>query len=312
MDKILRDTLDCIDEGTIVLNEKYEILYWNNYMEYLTGIKLENVLQRNIYSVLPGLNKKYFKDLIQNIMQNECKMFLSAAMHKNLISIDKKLNLKISKLRSDDRNVILLEFIDVTNQFLHIEQLRKYVHDLYLLNKELKEKEKIIKNLAYYDKLTGVANRTLFYKYAEKFLDGAKRNNKLLGLMFIDVNKFKNINDTYGHEVGDRVLVRVADILTKATRKNDVVARYGGDEFLILLPDIKSFNNYKSIVSRIINNKNKIINNEKQINISLSIGVSFYPKNGDSIDELIVKADKAMYVAKNKDGEDNCFCDIGL
>lgn len=312
MDKILRDTLDCIDEGTIVLNEKYEILYWNNYMEYLTGIKLENVLQRNIYSVLPGLNKKYFKDLIQNIMQNECKMFLSAAMHKDLISIDKKLNLKISKLRSDDRNVILLEFIDVTNQFLHIEQLRKYVHDLYLLNKELKEKEKIIKNLAYYDKLTGVANRTLFYKYAEKFLDGAKRNNKLLGLMFIDVNKFKNINDTYGHEVGDRVLVRVADILTKATRKNDVVARYGGDEFLILLPDIKSFNNYKSIVSRIINNKNKIINNEKQINISLSIGVSFYPKNGDSIDELIVKADKAMYVAKNKDGEDNCFCDIGL
>ncbi|WML33726.1 sensor domain-containing diguanylate cyclase [Clostridium sp. OS1-26] len=312
MDKILRDTLDCIDEGTIVLNEKYEILYWNNYMEYLTGIKLENVLQRNIYSVLPGLNKKYFKDLIQNIMQNECKMFLSAAMHKDLISIDKKLNLKISKLRSDDRNVILLEFIDVTNQFLHIEQLRKYVHDLYLLNKELKEKEKIIKNLAYYDKLTGVANRTLFYKYAEKFLDGAKRNNKLLGLMFIDVNKFKNINDTYGHEVGDRVLVRVADILTKATRKNDVVARYGGDEFLILLPDIKSFNNYKVIVSRIINNKNKIINDEKQINISLSIGVSFYPKNGDSIDELIVKADKAMYVAKNKDGEDNCFCDIGL
>lgn len=312
MDKILRDTLDCIDEGTIVLNEKYEILYWNNYMEYLTGIKLENVLQRNIYSVLPGLNKKYFKDLIQNIMQNECKMFLSAAMHKDLLSIDKKLNLKISKLRSDDRNVILLEFIDVTNQFLHIEQLRKYVHDLYLLNKELKEKEKIIKNLAYYDKLTGVANRTLFYKYAEKFLDGAKRNNSLLGLMFIDVNKFKNINDTYGHEVGDRVLVRVADILTKATRKNDVVARYGGDEFLILLPDIKSFNNYKSIVSRIINNKNKIINDEKQINISLSIGVSFYPKNGDSIDELIVKADKAMYVAKHKDGEDNCFCDIGL
>lgn len=310
MDKILRGTLDCIDEGTIVLNEKYEILYWNNYMEYLTGIKLENVLQRNIYSVLPNLNKKYFKDLIQNIMQNECKMFLSAAMHKDLISIDKKLNLKISKLRSDDRNVILLEFIDVTNQFLHIEQLRKYVHDLYKLNKELKEKEKIIKNLAYYDKLTGVANRTLFYKYAEKFLDSAKRNNSLLGLMFIDVNKFKNINDTYGHEIGDRVLVRVADILTKATRKNDVVARYGGDEFLILLPDIKSLDNYKPIVSRIINNKNKIINDEKQINISLSIGVSFYPKNGDSINELIVKADKAMYVAKNKDGEDNCFCDI--
>jgi PAS domain S-box/diguanylate cyclase (GGDEF) domain len=311
MNKILLNTLDCINEGTIILNEKSQILYWNNYMEYLTGMKLENVVQSNIYDILPSLNKKYFKDLMENVMKNECKMFFSAAMHKDLISINKKLNLRISKMESGSKNVVLLEFIDVTNQFLHIEQLRKYVHDLYQLNKALKEKEKTIEELAYYDKLTRVANRTLFYKYAEKFMDNVKRSNSLLGLMFIDVNKFKSINDTYGHEIGDKVLVRVANVLTEATRKNDVVARYGGDEFLILLPNIKSLDNYKVIVSRIINNKNKIINNdEKQIDISLSIGISFYPKDGDSIDKLIVKADKAMYVAKSKDGEDNCVCSV--
>lgn len=311
MNKILLNTLNCINEGTIVLNEKCQVLYWNKCMEYLTGIKLENVLENNIYDILPGLNKSYFRDLMKNVVKNECKMFFSAAMHKNLISSDKKLNLKISKMESEGRNFILLEFIDVTNQFLHIEQLRKYVHDLYILNKELKEKEKIIEELAYYDKLTGVANRTLFYKYAEKFLYNAKRNNSLLGLMFIDVNKFKNVNDTYGHKIGDKVLIKVANILVEATRKNDVVARYGGDEFLILLPNIKNVDNYKVIASRINNNKDKTINiNEKQIKVSLSIGVSFYPKDGDNIDKLIVKADSAMYIAKNKAGEDNCFCSL--
>lgn len=308
MDKILQNTLDSINEGTIILNEKCQILYWNNYMEYLTGMKLENVIQSNIYDTLPSLNKNYFKDLLENVIKDECKVFFSAAMHKNLISDNKKLNFKVSKMKSEGKSFILLEFIDVTNQFLHIEQLRKYIHNLSLLNRELKEKEKIIEELAYYDKLTGVANRTLFYKYAEKIFYESKRNNSLLGVMFIDVNKFKNINDTYGHKVGDKVLIKVANILTEATRKNDVVARYGGDEFLILLPNIKRIDNYDVIASRIINNKNKIINiDEENIKISLSIGVSFYPKDGDSIDKLIVKADKAMYSAKSKVGEDNCL-----
>lgn len=311
MDKILKNTLGSINEGIIILNEKFQILYWNNYMEYLTGMKLEYVVRSNIYDILQSLNKNYFKGLLENVIKDECKVFFSAAMHKNLISGNKKLNLKVSKLKSEGKSFILLEFIDVTNQFLHIEQLRKYIQDLSLLNKKLKEKEKIIEELAYYDKLTGVPNRTLFYKYAEKFFYNAKRNNSLLGLMFIDVNKFKNINDTYGHKVGDKVLIKVANILTEATRKNDVVARYGGDEFLILLPNIKRIDNYNVIASRIIDNKNKIIDVEEQkIKISLSIGVSFYPKDGDNIDKLIVKADKAMYIAKNKAGEDNCFCSL--
>ncbi|WP_069998670.1 diguanylate cyclase domain-containing protein [Cellulosilyticum sp. I15G10I2] len=310
MDSILEDALNCINEGIVILNEDLEVLYLNNYMLFLTHKSADEMLNKNLYEVLPKLNKDFFRRSIQGVIENGCKLFFSAALHKNVINANYKLNLKISKVEKAGKSVILLEFIDVTNQIFRIKQLKDYVEQLHTLNNELKEKEKVIKKLAYYDKLTGVANRTLFYEFSEKMLDHAKRNNELLGIMFIDVNKFKYINDTHGHEVGDRVLMQVANMLKEATRKSDIVARYGGDEFLILLPNIKSYENYNRIVSRIIHTKNHIVeNNGEAINISLSIGASFYPTDGDTIDTLIVKADKAMYVAKKTHGENNSFYD---
>lgn len=304
MSKIIYDILNDVNEGIIILNEKLEISFWSNYMGCITGINEEKVINNNIYKVLPNLNRNYFNVAINDVMNNGSKMFFSASMHKGLVNNKGNLNLKISRIERNKSKFLLLEFTDVTNQLMQISRLESYVHELCRVNRKLKDREDFIKNLAYYDTLTGVANRTLFYEFAEKFLNNAKRSNKLLGLMFIDVNKFKNINDTYGHKAGDKVLISVANILKESTRKNDMVARYGGDEFLILLPYIKKSNNYKIVVSRIAKNKNKIINfNGKEINISLSMGVSFYPNDGDSIDKLIAVADKAMYIAK--DGREN-------
>lgn len=311
MNRVLYDILNNVNEGIIILDEKLEIHLWNNYMKVITKIDDKKAIGNNIYKILPGLSKDYFNKSINDVLNNGCKMFFSAAMHKGLVNNKEDLNLKISSFETDGSKFLLLEFIDVTNQFTQINILKDYIQELYRVNMELKEKENVIKKLAYYDKLTGVANRTLFYELAEKFLDNAKRENNLLGVMFIDVDKFKGINDTYGHEVGDKVLIKVANILKEATRKNDIVARHGGDEFLILLPNIKKYDNYKNIVSRIVNNKNKIINCDgKEINISLSIGISFYPSLGDNIDKLIAEADKAMYIAKNREGEDCSVCNV--
>lgn len=311
MNRILYSTLNNLNEGIIILDEHLKIYLWNKYMKLITKTGDEEIIKRKIYEVMPGLNKAYFKQSINDVLNNGCKMFFSAAMHKELINNKGNLNLIISSFEIDRAKFVVLEFIDVTNQFTQIDILKDYIQELYKVNMKLKEKENTIRKLAYYDKLTGVANRTLFYKIAEKFLYSAKRQNSLLGLMFIDVDKFKRINDTYGHKVGDKVIIKVAQVLKKATRKNDIVARYGGDEFLILLNDIESIDDYKIVVSRIINSKNKsIIFDGKEISISLSIGISFYPNSGDSIDELIVEADKSMYMAKNKDGNDCSVCNL--
>lgn len=308
MNKILYDVLNDVSEGIIILNENLEISLFNNYMERITGFPKEEVLNNNIYDILPKINVNYFSNAIKNVIDNDSKIFFSAAMHQGLINSKYNLNLKISRFIENESKYLLLEFIDVTNQFIQINALKEYVHELCKVNKKLKQKEKIIKNLAYYDNLTKVANRTLFFELAEKFLINAKRNNHMLGVMFIDVDNLKTINDTYGHEAGDLVLVKVAEILKETTRKNDIVARHGGDEFLILLPYIKTLDNNDVIVSRIADKNKTVKFNDIDINISLSIGIGFFPYDGDTIDKLIAKADRAMYDDKKRKVMDCSNC----
>lgn len=313
MDKSIYNILDNVNEGIVILDNNLDIQIWNSYMETISNKNIQEVIGRKIYEILPGLDKSYFKKSIQEALQCGRKMFFSAAMHKNLVDCKEELdiNLNISKFDQEGSSYVLLEFINVTNQFVQINQLKNYLNELYRVNGELRNKERVIKELAYYDNLTGVANRVLFYKVAEKYLKKAKKNKEIMGLMFIDVNKFKNINDMYGHELGDQILKKVADILVNATKPDDIVARYGGDEFLILLPNIKNWDNYKIIFNRIVNTKNQMIDvGGKKIDITLSVGVSFYPEDGEMIDRLIGKADHAMYIAKKGIHKDNCVCYI--
>lgn len=303
MDKLVFDILNYVNEGIVILNENSEILFWNNYMEYITDTKANEVINSKIFDAIPGLNKVYFKKAFNSAMEKDFKFFFSSEMHKNLISNDFELNFRINKFKSSNSQYLIIEFMDVTSQFIRIEQLKEYANELYLLNKKLKQKEKEIERLAYYDTLTNLANRTLFYNLAEKLLANAKRRNTILGLMFIDIDKFKYINDTYGHRIGDKILIEVAKILKKCTRENDVVARLGGDEFLVLLPDLKNYSNYRIIAKRIANANSKVkIDDDIKLNIALSIGVSFYPQDGNTIDDLISKSDKAMYNVKNIGG----------
>lgn len=301
MDKVLKSILNLINEGTIILNEELQIIFWNDYMEKITKIPMEEVLNKNIYEVMPKLNKSYFVKSIESVLNDGCKMFFSAAIHKGIVNDNENFNIKISSIDKNDRKFILLEFIDVTNQFARINQLKEYVNKLYNMNEELKEKEETITKLAYYDGLTGLANRTLFYETAERLIGESKENNTILGLLFIDLDEFKFINDTYGHSVGDEVLINVAKSLVECVRDGDMVCRFGGDEFLIVIPNLRNSEDLENIIKRILSSKDKFAENiNSNIEVSFSIGSSIYPYNGEDINTLIQKADKSMYVAKGK------------
>lgn len=296
----MSNVLSYINEGIVILSPNLTITYWNPYMEKMTGKKQDQVVGQTITEVVPYLAHNFFERAVDRLIADGTPAFFSAAMHRQMIDPQQKVNLKMNRVKNGCELSILLEFIDVTNQFLRINQLRDVVRQLSSLNTQLKQKEKVIERLAYYDQLTGVANRAFFIESAEKYLRRSKENHQTLALMFIDVNEFKSINDTYGHSVGDKVMMRVAGMLNESIRDHDIVCRYGGDEFLILLPEIGTYDNYWQIRKRLKERADgRLIQDNIEIVLSLSIGVSFYPDDGETIEELIKKADQFMYANKN-------------
>ncbi|MDT8859888.1 sensor domain-containing diguanylate cyclase [Alkalihalobacillus sp. MEB130] len=165
---------------------------------------------------------------------------------------------------------------------------------------EQKEKEEQLQQLAFYDDLTELPNRKLLDIQLKKALARSKRHDHTLVTMFIDLDGFKNVNDTYGHESGDLLLKEVATRLNDSVREEDLIVRLGGDEFIIVCEEAEK-EEAEGIANRIIEFVSKPFSvNEQELHVSPSIGISLYPEDGEDREELIQNADKAMYHAKRK------------
>ncbi|MCP8898389.1 EAL domain-containing protein [Gilvimarinus xylanilyticus] len=166
---------------------------------------------------------------------------------------------------------------------------------------DLKEKQQEVEKLAYYDHLTGLANRTLFKKQLSSHLNHCLRTNTKLALFYIDLDHFKRINDTFGHESGDQLLVSVARKLRDNLREEDCVARLGGDEFAVLLGEVESPQYAYIVASKLIRALNAPIDLQgKEVVAGGSIGITLAPDDSDDLDVLMKNADLAMYKAKDQ------------
>ena len=164
---------------------------------------------------------------------------------------------------------------------------------------ELKEEVETATQASLHDALTGLPNRALFYDRLEHGLDQSKRHGWSLAVMFMDLNKFKEINDAHGHDIGDKVLLTIAKRLTENTRSDDTICRFGGDEFLYLLMEVKNEDEVTNIIKKLIKKIALPINEAGlKLVIKASIGVAIYPKNANNTEALIKSADEAMYAAK--------------
>ncbi len=158
-----------------------------------------------------------------------------------------------------------------------------------------------LQRLAYYDPLTGLPNRAHFYDYLGRELQKAKRDGLLFGIMFLDFDRFKTINDTLGHSVGDTVLKTIAMRLKKHVRDSDIVARLGGDEFVILLPELPEPRHAIKVVEKLMRSfVESVVVHNHDLFVTASIGISIYPFDGDDGETLIKNADTAMYHAKEQ------------
>jgi len=172
----------------------------------------------------------------------------------------------------------------------------------------LKEHQHEVEHLAHHDTLTGLPNRLLLSARLDHSLQKAKRENSAIGILFLDLDNFKQINDQLGHTVGDEVLKQVTNRWRQCIRAEDTLARLGGDEFLIVLEDINHSSDAALLASNILTALSTPIKvEEHELEISSSIGVCVYPKDGHDLISLVQNADTAMYKAKRAGGGQFCF-----
>lgn len=195
---------------------------------------------------------------------------------------------------------------EVDGTLTGIIEVSRDITDRLHIEARLSDNEQRLHHLAHHDPLTDLPNRLLFQDRLQHALDKARRQNLMVGLLFIDLDRFKVINDTLGHETGDRMLTEVAKRIRYWVRASDTVARLGGDEFVIILEDIQDSTYVGAVAQKILGVLTQPVHlDEQELFVTASIGASLFPVDTESPEELMKYADVAMYRAKDK-GRNNC------
>jgi diguanylate cyclase (GGDEF)-like protein len=214
------------------------------------------------------------------------------------------------KIAFDTNEAVIRKLLEAAEEQVAVNQtLQNVIRDRTMVDHQLNaavEQEEGSRNAALHDNLTGLPNRVLFKDRLQHGIAQATRHRWMLAVMFVDLDNFKTINDTYGHQVGDAVLQTVATRLRHSTRNEDTVSRYGGDEFLYLLTQLREPKDIAMIAEKIlkaiqapcnVNVRDTIVNP----GLEASIGISVFPTDGATADALIKSADEAMYRAKENE-----------
>lgn len=191
-------------------------------------------------------------------------------------------------MRNDELGLLSRSFHDMQTQIMaHLS--------------ELNESRKALDHLARHDTLTGLPNRRMFFDRLEHAIANSRRSGKQLAVLFVDMDRFKEINDTFGHAFGDNVLINVASLLKSSVREVDTVARLGGDEFVILLDMIGEPQHAMTIAQKLHDRFQHAMQIEgHELIVHISMGIGIFPRDGKDADELMQNADRAMYSAKNQ------------
>lgn len=297
---MIEDTILIVDDEEnvisalkrIFMDDPIHILSATSASEGLELLK-ENTVKLVISDErMPGITGSEFLSMIRQKYPHVIRIILTG--HASIEAAMKAIN----------EGEIYRFFVKPWNDY-EIRLTVKTAIDKFNLEEELRQKKELIQHMAYHDTLTGLPNRLLLNDRLAVALEYSSRYNKILSICFLDLDRFKIINDTFGHDTGDLLLKEVSERLKSCIRKSDTIARLGGDEFILMLQDIKTPRDVGITAHKILQKlSGKFILSGHELSITVSIGISLYPADGSDIETLVKKADMAMYHAK-KMGKNN-------
>jgi diguanylate cyclase (GGDEF)-like protein/PAS domain S-box-containing protein len=285
--KSLLMVLDLIPIPAFIKDTKGNYLSCNTSFENATGFTRQQIQERSATDLWGELQAEIFLAKDQELFDNP------------------GLQIYDTKITNTEGVEYFLQFhkTTFTNSKNDVSGLLGVIFDLT----KIKQLEQSLLKLSQIDELTQILNRRAGLDQMEKVLKDSTRKNKVFSIALIDIDHFKKLNDTYGHSIGDLVLTTIAEDLVTLSRETDIFFRYGGDEFVICMPET-SLGKTKGITERLlakIDAKNILTPKGDSLDVTLSIGLAEFPKHGINLEQLIEASDKAMYIAK-KSGR-NCI-----
>lgn len=278
----LQATLEATADGILVLDEGGKVVNYNQKFIEIWGLPTEPKLDREqiLTLVLAEMTEPYANSLRE----------------------------RYAPFDSDQYNSLELKNGKIIECYSQVQQLQKQKMGQVWSFRDVTEHKKaqvIIQHQAFHDSLTNLPNRTLFDRELDKALNLAQQNNRMLAVLFLDLDRFKTINDTLGHAVGDALLKNVVERIKKCIREKDIIARWGGDEFTLLLPEISCRQDATAIAIRILEVLKPGFNLSKHyLHITSSIGIAVFPDDGKDAETLLKNADVALYCVKEKGRND--------
>ncbi|MES2117125.1 MAG: diguanylate cyclase [Pseudomonadota bacterium] len=300
-DEILNAKILVVDDCADNIDLMQEILRDAGYLDVTSTMLPEQVCplhRQHCYDLIlldlqmPGMNGFQVMKGLKEIEQGG---------YLPVLALTAQPSFKIAALEAGARDFISKPF--------DLLEVHKRIHNMLevrLLYKELAQYSKQQQELALHDPLTGLPNRRLLEDRIATVLQHAMRQHSKAAVMYLDLDGFKGINDTYGHAYGDEILKLVARRLTGCSRKEDTVARVGGDEFVIVMGDVSTLRDAQEPASKLIEAVSEpYLINGVTLKLSTSIGISLFPDDATSVESLIAVADSALYQAK-RSGKNRC------
>ncbi|MFK5891628.1 MAG: diguanylate cyclase [Pseudomonadota bacterium] len=286
--KKLSSAVEYSGNAVVITNKIGKIEYVNPSFTEITGYLSHEVIGKTSAILkVQRTNEIFIKNLWDTILSG--KRWVNDIQNRKKNGELYWSRLSISPIFNDDNEIV--NFVGVSEDI-----------------SGLKKAHETMRHMAFYDALTGLPNRRLFFDRLKQTLERNKRNNTIAAILFLDLDKFKDVNDTLGHDSGDILLKEVALRLQLLLRASDTVARQGGDEFTMILDNIRKVDDVELLAQKIIQKLSEPMDLMGiETTITVSVGITLTSNDGNSVDQLLKNADLAMYESKKSGRNTYCF-----
>ena len=316
--------LDACESGVVVIDERRCIVLWNAWMASHARIAPETACGCSLQEVFPEAANGRIAGALSQALDEGMSALLSPRMNAAPLPLyaetDDEDDAPLQQLiavkpltLAGGRRLCVMHVFDVTASVVRERALREQAMSLQALTAELRSSEQRIRRLAHYDSLTELPNRALFQDRLQQAVAHGRREQVMFALLFIDLDRFKSVNDSFGHAAGDALLREVARRIVACVRDSDTVARLGGDEFAIIQGELHDAEGAVVLAEKLIETlAAPVFVGDQAVYPGASIGISIYPHDETDPAGLLKNADLAMYQAKQQFGSAFCFFSAAL